>query len=134
MAKQKETAAIEIQEISMGRLRCNIVGTTPLLMHRFSAKARRELLMPKGPVNRAEKASNLKHDPISEFRDTIYLNRDDSTPSRVHLPSETFSKAIANAALDIPDASKSQMLRLTSVDADQCVRRSKASHGDGPLQ
>lgn len=119
MAKKAETTAIEIQEISMGRLRCNIVGTTPLLMHRFSAKARRELLMPKGPVNRAEKAANLKHDPVSEFRETIYLNRDDSTPSRVHLPAETFSKALANAALDIPGASKSQMLRLTSVVSTQ---------------
>jgi hypothetical protein len=120
MAKsKKETAAIEIQEISMGRLRCNIVGTTPMIMHRFSKKAQGELLLPKGPINRAEKAAHLKHDPINEFRETIYLNRDNSTPTRVHLPSNAFSKALANAALDIPGASKSQMLRLTSVVSTQ---------------
>jgi len=119
MVKVKETAAIEIQQISIGRIRCNIVGTSPMIMHRFSKKARGELLLPKGPINRAEKAAHLKHDPVSEFRETIYLNRDDKTPTRVHFPADAFSKALASAALDIPGASKSQMLRLTSVVSTQ---------------
>jgi hypothetical protein len=119
MVAKKESNAIEIAEIKMARIRCNILGRTPLIMHRFSKKAREELLFPKAKANAAEKATNLKHDPINEFRECVYLNRDDSTPSRIHTPTDAFSKALANAALDMPGASKSQMLRLTSVVSTQ---------------
>lgn len=118
VAKQKDTA-IEIQEIQMGTVRVNIIGTSPMIMHRFSAKARRELLLPKKKANRAEKETSLKHDPVAEFRETIYMNRNPEEPSCVHLPTNAFSKAMANAALDIPGASKSQMLRLVSVISTQ---------------
>jgi len=119
MAKAPKETAIEIQEIKMGRVRCNIVGSTPMIMHRFSSKARQELLMPSGPKNRADKAESLKHDPIGEFRETIYLNRNPNEPTAVHCPSNAFGQALAAAALDIPGATKSQIARLTSISSPQ---------------
>jgi hypothetical protein len=116
VAKSKEIGldALEM-EMRLGQLHCHIVGTSPMIMHRFSAKAQRELLMPSPKKNRAEKEASLKHDPIAEFRDSIYLNRDPSTPAAVHIPSNAFSAALANAALDVPGATKSQLMRLTTV-------------------
>lgn len=119
MAVKAKTSVIEIQKISMGRLTVNILGTTPMIMHRFGKKAQEELLFPKGRANAAEKAENLKHDPLTEFRETIYKNRDLKEPSFIHVPTDAFSKALANAALDMPGASKSQMLRLVSVTTTQ---------------
>jgi hypothetical protein len=109
--------AIQIDEIRMGRVECFIVGTTPLYMHRFGKKAQGEILLPSQKMNQAEKAANLKHDPIAEFRECIYMNRDSNTPTAIHLPTGSFGKAIANAAIDIPGANKSQMQRLTSVSS-----------------
>lgn len=114
--KSKEIGldALEM-EMKLGQLSCHIVGTSPMIMHRFSAKAQRELLMPSPKKNRAEKEVSLKHDPVAEFRDSIYLNRDPNTPAAVHIPSNAFSAALANAALDVPGATKSQLMRLTTV-------------------
>ena len=113
--KKKESAQIEISEMKMGQIRCHLVGTTPMIMHRFSSKAVGELLMPAPKKNSAERASTLKHDPVAEFRETIYMNRDPKTSTAVHVPTNAFSAAIANAALDVPGATKSQLMRLTSV-------------------
>jgi len=119
----KKTAAIEtqleIEAIRMGRITCHIIGQTPMLMHRFSQKAREQLLFPKGRANAAERADNLKHDPLTEYRETIYMNRDKSRPAAVHLPSGMFTKALASAALDMPGASKAQILRLVSIASTQ---------------
>lgn len=119
MAKKPTEAQIEIMPITMGRITCHILGKTPLLMHRFSKKAREQLLFPKGRANAAEKAESLKHDPLMEYRETIYLNRNQKEPSAVHMPDGMFSKALASAALDLPGASKSQILRLVSIASRQ---------------
>lgn len=119
MAKKTETSGIEIQEIQMGRVRCNILGVTPMIMHRFDQKAQQELLMPKPKGNRAEREQSLKHDPIAEYRGALYLNRDKSEPAMFHIPSNSFSAAIQNAALDLPGATKSQIKRLTTISSVQ---------------
>jgi hypothetical protein len=95
----------------VGRVRCNILGETPMIMHRFDTKAWQELLFPKSKGNRVDRELNLKHDPVGEFRGALYLNRNASEPAAVHVPAGAFSAAISNAALDLPGASKSQIKR-----------------------
>lgn len=116
---RKEEQQIDIVPITMGRITVHVLGTTPLIMHRFPKKAWEQLLFPKGRANAAEKAENLKHDPLNEFRESIYKNRDAKEPAAVHLPTGAFSKAIAAAALDLPGASRAQILRLVSVATAQ---------------
>jgi len=115
--KKETEKRIQIDEIKIGQLQCHVVGTTPLYMHRFGKKVQEELLLPKVKMNQAEKASNLKHDPLAEFRECIYMNRDSDTPTAIHLPTGAFGKALASAAIDIPGANKSQMQRLTSISS-----------------
>lgn len=117
MAKKSE-AQIEIAPITMGRITCCLIGYD-IIMHRYSKKAREQLLFPKGRINSAEKAENLKHDPLGEYRECFYRNRDSSEPALFHLPTGMFSKALAAAALDMPGASKAQILRLASVTTRQ---------------
>jgi hypothetical protein len=119
MAKKAKETSIEIVPISMGRLECHILGETPMFMHRFSKKAREQLLFPKGRANSAEKQENLKHDPLSEFRECLYLNRDDKEPTLVHVPADAFSKGMAAAALRMPGASKTEILQLVSCTSRQ---------------
>lgn len=117
MAKHIEEN-VEIQELHTRRVTYHIVGETPLIMNRFSEKARQEMLLPALKKNKAEKATSLKHDPIAEFRSGIYMTRSQSSPSAVHLPTNAFHKAVGQAAIDIPGQAKSVMLRLTSVCTD----------------
>lgn len=90
-------------------------GTSPLIMHRFSQKAWRELLLPGLKRNRSALEQSLKHDPLDEFRGALYLNRDPKASTLVHMPNGMFHGAMASAALDMPGAFKSQIERLVSV-------------------
>jgi len=117
--KKKVDEAIEITPIQMASVKCHLIGTSPLIMHRFPKKAWEQLLFPKGRANAAEKADNLKHDPLNEFRESVYRNRDARQGAAIHLPSGAFTKAIASAALDLPGATKAQILRLVSVKSTQ---------------
>ena len=121
MPKKKITTEemIDITPVRMASIKCHLVGTSPLIMHRFPKKAWEQLLFPKGRANAAEKADNLKHDPLMEFRESVYRNRDQRQAAAIHLPSGAFTKAIASAALDLPGATKAQILRLVSVKSTQ---------------
>jgi hypothetical protein len=114
-----KSKTLEIKPITMSRARVHLLGTSPLIMHRFSSKSWRELLLPSPEKNKAEKAESLKHDPLTEYRECCYRNRDPNEPTAVHFPSGAFSKAVAAAALDVPGATKSQMLRLVSISTTQ---------------
>jgi hypothetical protein len=111
-----ETTPFEVVEINMKRITCCIVGTTPMIMNRLSKKTQEELLLPRQKMNSAEKAVNLKHDPVAEYRDSVYLNRDDTTPTAIHVPDGAFHKALAAAAVDMPGATKAAIGRLASID------------------
>lgn len=115
MAKKVETADLEIMEIHTRQVTFNIVGISPMIMHRFDQKAWRELLLPSQQKNRAEKAMSLKHDPIAEFRGALYMSRDPNSPTAIHVPGGSFHNALGQAAIDIPGAAKSEIKRLTTV-------------------
>ena len=119
--KNKDTdTAIQVIEIKQQLSRFNILGTTPLLMHRFDQKAQLELLFPSGRKTTADKATSLKHDPIAEFRAAAYINLNPGA-AYLHLPAGMFKAAMADAALRIPGVSKTeiqQLVQVTSVNVD----------------
>lgn len=114
-AKKVEISEVEVMEIHTHQVTFNIVGISPMIMHRFDQKAWRELLLPSQAKNRAEKAMSLKHDPIAEFRGALYLCRNPNAPTAIHVPSGSFHNALGQAAIDIPGAAKSEIKRLTTV-------------------
>jgi hypothetical protein len=116
MATKKDTE-IQILEIDTGQLDFCVLGRTPLILNRMSEKAQRELLMPKGRKNAAEKAANLKHNPLEEYRASVYRDPNESAGTYLLLMATAFKSALRSAALDLPGSSKSQIGRLTFVEA-----------------
>lgn len=108
-----KTEALVISEVEFGEAEFCLLGRSPFIFHRMSEKARQSLLYPRaGRMGTAEKATNLKHSPLEEYQDSVYRFRDDDHPTRLKFPSNAIKKAVANAALDIPGAAKTEIGRL----------------------
>jgi hypothetical protein len=123
---------LEVIDLERGNTDLYIVGTSPFYCNRMGAKAQRELLLPRGTLTRAQKATKLKHAPLAEFRDSPYMRRTitNRTPWRNEIteaPAETLltmravapKKAMAAAALDMPTSvTKAAVGRLIQVNGD----------------
>lgn len=115
-AKPK-TSEIEVVHLRQDEVTFCILGSTPFYCNRVAEKARRELLMPRGRLTTAQKSQNLKHDPVSEYRNSPYLRKaEEAGPTRIMMRAEAFKGAIASAAIDMPTAvAKAQINRLSYV-------------------
>jgi hypothetical protein len=124
----KQTASKKLEEVDVsyelgvGETQVHIVGTSTLLMERFSQKAWRELLLPPRQSNRAERAQKLKHDPLWEFQQACYRNRDPDQPTLFHLPNGMLHGVMKSIGVDIPGAAKAEIARLTTIiDENICL-------------
>lgn len=111
-----ESAEISVLEISQGKVEVAVVGKKPLIFNRMAAKAQRELLLPKGRKTAADRAQTLKHDPISEYRNSVYRNAGDMRPTRLCFPAPAFKGCMMTAALDLPGTKKTEIGRLAWVE------------------
>lgn len=112
----EKSPEIDVVQLRQGEVTVCVLGRSPLIYNAMSEKAKCELLMPKGRMTSAEKRTNLKHDPIEEFQNSVYRVMGDNSPTRLVFPSAGFKRALMDAALDMPtNASKAQMGRLTYV-------------------
>lgn len=111
MARSKASVELDIVRVNKGQVQFHLLGTTPLLINRMSEKAKRELLMPRKKTP-ADRALNLKHDPMQEFLDSPYKDYDPKGLTLLQGLATWFKGAICNAALDVPGANKSQIGRL----------------------
>lgn len=118
--KTNETE-ISVLVIKVDAVKVQIRGTTPLIYNAMAEKARHELLLPGGRKSTAQRAESLKHEPLPEFRGSVYAFRevDGDMPTRLYFPTGAFKKAIAKAALDLPGVSKSQVGRLCWITEDR---------------
>ena len=107
---------IHVTEMQRGHVTMNIIGQSPLIMHRMAAKAARELLLPSGGrKTSAGRAATLKHDPHVELVDCLYKHAaGNPAPTRLKFPSEALKQAVAKAALDTPGTKKTEIGRLLS--------------------
>lgn len=113
--KPEVNAEISITTLVEGHMTFCILGTSPLIFNRMSEKAQRELLMPIKKTA-ADKAGNLKHDPIAEFRNSPYRMRDENAPALLALLPSMFKQAMCTAALRTPGAKKTEIEQLVRVD------------------
>lgn len=113
-SKKNEGPRIELAKLNRQAIAFHVVGLTPFVANRMSEKVKMGLLLPKGRMTAADKAGNLKHDPRTEYRNSVYTL--DEAPTRCAIPAAAFKRAIANAALDIPGAKKTQIGRLSWVE------------------
>jgi hypothetical protein len=84
MAEKKpaKSVTVEITQLEEeGRIFC-IVGTSPLIFNRMAEKAKRQLLFPEPTLNAAARAARLKHEPLIEYRDSVYRDRETNPATR----------------------------------------------------
>lgn len=112
---KSEVPEISILEISQGEVRFAVVGTSPFYFNRMSEKAKRTLLLGGRKKTEADKIANLKHNPIEEYRDSVYRWADDDHPTRLKIPSPSFKGVMSTAALVLPGTRKTEIGRLVWV-------------------
>jgi hypothetical protein len=119
MAKAKvveKDIEIILTEIKQQAMEVCVEGISPLVCHRLSEAARRELLLPGRKKNRAEREGSTKHDPIAEYRESFYLSRNPESETLLVMPASAFKGAMCTAALDVPGAAKAQIGRLVHIE------------------
>ena len=87
-----KTELIEIRPIEITKTTIRIVGDTPLIMHAWSEKAKREILEKQMKVTKS-KAREAKN-PVEDFIRSMYW----LTPMPTDMTQEGFEKAIAEGA------------------------------------
>ncbi|MDP3983635.1 MAG: hypothetical protein Q8Q52_01340, partial [Acidimicrobiia bacterium] len=105
MAKPK-SVEVAVGKVQKEAVRVAVVGTSPLICNRMSEKARRELLLPAGRKNAAEKAARAKHVPVEEYQASPYRIDEEAAPTLLALVASSFKGAMRTAALDLPGTSK----------------------------
>lgn len=118
-AKTKsQDTTIEIIEVKKGTAAFHILGTTPLILHRLSEKAKYELLYP-AIKKRGGAKETLKHDPLAEYQEAPYCDPSPKAATLIQHLSAAFKAAIRNASLDIPGTSKREIGRLCWVEGER---------------
>src|ERR1035437_183911 len=123
-AKATETIGDLISNlaIQVGEINVVVIGDMPMIYNAMSTKTLGALLDP--PPSRksaAGKAAGKKHNPIEEYRNSMYKFRDGDgdKPTRLYFPTGAFKKAIQTAALDLPGVKKAQVGRLCWITEDK---------------
>ena len=110
MKKQSNSVTeIQVLPLTTGRMVCYIRGITPLIYNAMSSKARRSLLDPEKKTQ-AVKAVTAKHNPLAEFRGSMYTSP--TGPTLTTFPAVAFKRALASVATDLGGAKKAQVERL----------------------
>lgn len=107
--KKAEAGTLQIDALKRGFVTLKIIGATPMYFNAMSAKAKRTLLIGGGKKTAAEK-KQLKHDPETEFRDSVYRLK--SGPTLLGFPAPGIKGAMATAALETPGVTKTSVQRL----------------------
>ncbi|WP_084963284.1 hypothetical protein [Thermoactinospora rubra] len=89
-AKKSDDATVEIDRIAAETIRVPIVGTTPLIMHKFSEKAKRQML----DNMQGRKSPKEPKDPLAEYEAAFYRLKDGSPG----FPSIAFKAATVGGA------------------------------------
>ena len=92
MAKKNEAAIIEIKPINIVTTTVRIAGDTPLIMHRWSEKAKRMIL--EKQMKKTKSSAKEAKNPIEDFIESIYWM--EGQPSEY--TEEAFEEACRNGA------------------------------------
>jgi hypothetical protein len=112
-----DTGEIVIRDIKRSTMKVKVIGTSPLILNRMSQKAMHELLAPRKKTA-ADRANNLKHQPLQEFRDSPYLIADPNAPTLIGVMASGFKKAMATAAMRVGGAKKTEISQLVYVPGE----------------
>ena len=114
MKKESADTQLVIEKLRTQTMKVWVKGVTPIILNSMSEKVRQELLFPARKKTRADREQKLKHNPIEEYRNSVYRRNGDG-PTRLMFPAIAFKAAMMEAALEIPGAKKTQIGRLVWV-------------------
>ena len=93
-AKKTESQnVISIKPINLEKAKITLIGETPLIIHAWSEKAKKEMLAAQQKKKKDKKAMDIR-DPFAEFMSALYW----ITPEPEEKTPEAFEQAIANGA------------------------------------
>lgn len=107
-----------ISPIETVTIRVAILGKRPLICNRMSEKAQHDILLGSQRKTTAEKAANVKHIPLLEYRASPYRLKHDDAPTLIGVPVGAFKGAMMTAALRLPGARKTEIGQLLQVEGD----------------
>lgn len=115
------SATVDLPRIRRDIVTVDIVGVSPLIVHAWSEKARRQMLEAMQTKTRAKKDPR---DPLADYEASMYrLPKDEATGEEAHgFPAVGFKAAVINAV--------SLFDGITKVSAKQAL----FIHGEGPQQ
>src|SRR5262245_57245220 len=119
-------STISILTLEEGHVQVYLTSKSPLLMNPMNAKAKQQILFPPRKLNKAEKETTLKHEPLVEFQHSIYRLPDTLDekgqllpgPTYLALPATSFKEAMRAATVDMPGATKAEIGRLVYIEDD----------------
>jgi hypothetical protein len=117
--KKDQPTEITVAELARSSVTFAVLGTSPLICNRMSAKARQQLLAPAGRKSTVEKQSSLKHEPLLEYRDSPYRMDDPAAPTLLAVLPSMFKAAMCTAALRIPGVKRTEIEQLVQVNWDR---------------
>ncbi len=115
--KQETDGQIQISPLQTESLELFLVGDSSLILNCMAEKARRDLLAPHKKTA-ADKATNIKHDPMAEFLSSPHTLKDPKSPTLLALPAAAPKKAMMTAALETSGTNKTQIGRLAWVTGE----------------
>ena len=102
---------VQIQRIASKAYSITLVGMAGLYLHKMSQKAQRDLLLGGKKKTAAEK-QKIKHDPIQEFRNSMYFSREQADDAAVFFPAMAIKRAMRTIAVEIEGVKGTQIDRL----------------------
>lgn len=96
MAAKKVEEVVTIKPVQMATVQLKIIGDSPLIMHAWSAKARREILQKE--LKSTKTAAREARNPISEFCSSMYW----LTPMPEEFTEEAVAEALKTAKFGFP--------------------------------
>lgn len=116
-AKQK-TVELSVARMQLGTARMRLIGTTPMFQNRMANKAMQTLLVGGRKKSTAERLT-IKHDPLSEFRNSAEILNDG--PTALGLRVTAVKAAMCTAAIETEGVNRSSTQRLLFMPGDHCA-------------
>ena len=113
--KSAKTVEIHVEPLKRGSLALRIIGTTPLIQNRMSAKVKQMLLVGSRKKTSSERLA-IKHNPFDEYRDAI--EHIDSKNTAVGLRVVAVKAGMCTAAVDTAGVTKAGTQRLLFMPGD----------------
>lgn len=121
---KKKTEAVQIQGLDLKVLELKIVGKAPLIMHKWSEKAKKQI-RDKQQKKAAATAKKEARNPQAEFEAAIYRVKDfitgDNKDTRYAFPAIAFKKAAVEACRQLEGLSMVMAKTLFHVEGEYVV-------------